>query len=289
MTEEHQIIVGDNLEVLRGMSADSVDLILCSPPYEDARTYNIGFSHKQDEWVQWCLPRVLECLRVCKGLTAWVVEGRTRAYSYSNAPARLSVACQAAGAILRKPPVYARVGIPGSGGPDWLRNDYEPVLCFTREAKRLPWSENTAMGHPPKFGPGGPPSHRLADGTRVTARRITRRNPDCSRSEFLYKPPAMSNPGNIIKCKAGGGQMGSKLAHENEAPFPESLAEFFIRSFCPPGGVVLDIFGGSGTTMAAAIKSGRRSISVDVRESQGELMKRRRDEAMKKLQPTEAA
>lgn len=288
MTEEHQIIVGDNLEVLRGMSADSVDLILCSPPYEDARTYNIGFSHKQDEWVQWCLPRVLECLRVCKGLTAWVVEGRTRAYSYSNAPARLSVACQAAGAILRKPPVYARVGIPGSGGPDWLRNDYEPVLCFTREAKRLPWSENTAMGHTPKYAPGGEPSHRLANGRRCNLVH-TKTMADGTKKQQGCVAPARANPGNVIRCHGGGGHMGSKLAHENEAPFPESLAEFFIRSFCPPGGVVLDIFGGSGTTMAAAIKSGRRSISVDVRESQGELMKRRRDEAMKKLQPTEAA
>jgi hypothetical protein len=288
MTEEHQIIVGDNLEVLRGMSADSVDLILCSPPYEDARTYNIGFSHKQDEWVQWCLPRVLECLRVCKGLTAWVVEGRTRSYSYSNAPARLSVACQAAGAIPRKPPIYHRVGIPGSGGPDWLRNDYEFVLCWTREAKRLAWSDNTAMGKPPKFAPGGAPSHRLANGRRCNLVH-TKTMPDGTKKQQGYVAPALANPGNVIHCHGGGGQMGSKIAHENEAPYPESLAEFFIRSFCPPGGVVLDIFGGSGTTMAAAIKSGRRSISVDVRESQGELMKRRRDEAMKKLQPTEAA
>ena len=30
-----------------------------------------------------------------------------------------------AGFNMRKPPVFHRVGIPGSGGPDWLRNDYE--------------------------------------------------------------------------------------------------------------------------------------------------------------------
>lgn len=50
--------------------------------------------------------------------------------------------------------------------------------------------------------------------------------------------------------------------------------------FCPPGGTVLDCFGGSGTTLAAAIKAGRRCISIDVRESQCELMRRRVKEAM---------
>lgn len=46
--------------------------------------------------------------------------------------------------------------------------------------------------------------------------------------------------------------MGSDLAHDNEAPFPETLTDFFVESFCPPGGTVLDIFCGSGTTLASA-------------------------------------
>lgn len=69
--------------------------------------------------------------------------------------------------------------------------------------------------------------------------------------------------------------MGSKLAHENEAPFPEKLAEFFIKSFCPPGGTVLDPFCGSGTVAAVAERLGRNSIGYDIRESQIELTKRR--------------
>lgn len=73
--------------------------------------------------------------------------------------------------------------------------------------------------------------------------------------------------------------MGSSLAHENEAPFPESLADFFIRSFCPPGGIVMDPFSGSGTTAAAAIKSGRNYIAMDIRESQVDLTNRRCEEA----------
>ncbi len=69
--------------------------------------------------------------------------------------------------------------------------------------------------------------------------------------------------------------MGSPLAASNEAPFPESLAEFFIRSFCPPGGIVLDPFSGSGTTVAVALKTGREGIGVDIRQSQIDLTTRR--------------
>ena len=71
--------------------------------------------------------------------------------------------------------------------------------------------------------------------------------------------------------------MGDPLAHENEAPFSEDLADAFIRSFCPPGGTVLDPFCGSGTTLAVAAKTGRKSIGFDIRESQIDLSRRRLD------------
>jgi site-specific DNA-methyltransferase (adenine-specific) len=69
--------------------------------------------------------------------------------------------------------------------------------------------------------------------------------------------------------------MGSDLAHENEAPFPLELAEFFVKSFCPPNGVVCDPFSGSGTTIHAAVANGRRGVGCDLRESQVELVRRR--------------
>ncbi len=90
-----------------------------------------------------------------------------------------------------------------------------------------------------------------------------------------YVPPERANPGNLISLKVGGGLMGSPLAHENEAPFPEALADFFVRSFCPPGGITCDPFSGSGTTGAVAVRHGRRFIGCDVRQSQVDLSRRR--------------
>ena len=54
-----------------------------------------------------------------------------------------------------------------------------------------------------------------------------------------------------------------------------AVAERFVCWFCPPSGVVLDCFSGSGTTCHAAVMHGRRFVGADVRESQVELCRRR--------------
>jgi hypothetical protein len=77
--------------------------------------------------------------------------------------------------------------------------------------------------------------------------------------------------------------MGSKLAHENEAPFPESLARSAVMSLCPPGGIVYDPFGGSGTTAAAAIMARRSFVVTDIREEQCDLTLKRIEEAHDRL------
>ncbi len=146
---------------------------------------------------------------------------------------------------------------------------------------------------------------RLTDGRlrgKAKGKTGSPRKPDGGRESQGYDPPAVANPGNFIEaeytadevyelllrcgvpetaasevvhCQVGGGRMGDDLAHENEAPFPESLAEFFVRSFCPEGGVCCDPFNGSGTTGAVCLKWGRRFVGVDLRESQVQLSRRR--------------
>lgn len=277
---ECKLIVGDCLNVLRDMPDDSVDLVFTSPPYESARSYGIGFNLHGQDWVDWTVERYLECVRVSRGLVAFVVEGQTRKFQWSATPALLMADLHRHRVKLRKPPIYYRVGIPGSGGPDWLRNDFEFIVCASKG--KLHWSDNTVMGHPPKFPPGGSPSHHSRDG-RVNKPRPQREG-DVRRVRE-YSPPARANPGNVVKCHGGGGHLGSRLAHENEAPFPESLAEFFVKSFCPPGGIVLDPFAGSGTTLAVAERYGRRWIGVDVRDSQIALCQRRLAEVTHWIEP----
>ena len=48
------------------------------------------------------------------------------------------------------------------------------------------------------------------------------------------------------------------------APFPEELVRRCLDIACPEKGVVLDPFGGSGTTLTTALKSGRSAMAIDL-------------------------
>lgn len=53
---------------------------------------------------------------------------------------------------------------------------------------------------------------------------------------------------------------------EHPAAMPLALAEKLVAAGCPPGGVVLDPFAGSGTTGLAALGAGRRFVGVEIHE-----------------------
>ena len=134
------VVQGDCLDALASLPADSADLVFCSPPYEQARLYledgaDLGIARDTEEWVAWIVQVCAAARRVCRGLCAFVVEGQTRDFRYTSWPDLLRADLHRAGFHLRKAPIYQRIGIPGSGGPDWLRNDYEPIVCFTRGGK----------------------------------------------------------------------------------------------------------------------------------------------------------
>ena len=69
------------------------------------------------------------------------------------------------------------------------------------------------------------------------------------------------------------GASTTKTAHP--APFPVDLAERLIRLFSFAGDTVLDPFLGTGSTAAAAIRSGRNSIGVEVESSYLETARKR--------------
>ena len=272
----------------------SVSLVIGSPPYLDARTYleggsDLGIARKCAAWVDWMLDVTTEALRVSQGLVLWVVAGKTKDWTYQPGPEGLLWEWWKRGGECSclRPCYWNRVGIAGSGGSQWYRADVEYVLAFKRPGK-LPYADPKANGHAPKWAPGGAMSHRLTDGARVNqwggrATSGSQRTADGDRQppgrpshhRPGYDAPAIANPGNLLRVKVGGGLMGSPLAHENEAPYPVGVPEFFIRSHSRPGDWVLDPFGGSGTTAQAALEQGRNIVSADLRQSQALLARRR--------------
>lgn len=56
---------------------------------------------------------------------------------------------------------------------------------------------------------------------------------------------------------------------------PVAILERIVRTSCPPGGLVLDPFAGSGTTGAACLRTGRRFLLIDDNPQALEVMARR--------------
>jgi hypothetical protein len=208
----------------------SIDLVFSSPPYVNAKTYGIDGRRDSREWAEWMLKATQVFLRVCRGPVLWGVGGvKHDRFYWPGCEGLVWESWKCGGEHhLYRPCFYHRVGICGSGGDDWFRSDVEFIHCFKRLGP-LPSSDNTVMGHPPKRKPGGGISHRLTNGRRRN--KIQRGS---------HRPPEIAGPGNLISVKVGGGHMAHALAHENRAPFPEALAEFFVRSLCPPKRKVLE-------------------------------------------------
>jgi site-specific DNA-methyltransferase (adenine-specific) len=61
---------------------------------------------------------------------------------------------------------------------------------------------------------------------------------------------------------------------------PVSLMSYLIRIYCPPGGVVLDPFCGSGSTGVAAIQEFREFVGIDLSEHYVEIATKRCEETV---------
>ncbi len=246
-----------------------VDAIICSPPYEAARSYRGSCEIRRgEEWATWAASTFKACLEICDGVVAWVVEGqRPQTVDWSGAPALMMANLLRDGVKLWHPAIYGRYGLPGRFS--CLRNNWEFIVVGSN-GEVPEYADPTAVGQPPVITvAGGKTRPRGADGSRNIATRE-------------FKIPTKCNHGNLLWCgSVGGGVMGSKLAHENEAPFPEYVPWVFIQSYVPDGGIVCDIFSGSGTTAAAAIKAKRNLtfIGCDSDSSQVQLTRRRIEES----------
>jgi hypothetical protein len=277
------------------------DLVIGSPPYLDARLYleeglDFGIARGCIAWVEWLLEVTDEALRVSKGLVVWVCAGKTDKWNYQPGPEMLLAEWFKRGGHAFRPVYWHRSGIPGSGGRQWYRADIEYCLAFKRPGE-LPYADPKANGHKPKWGLGGEMSNRGRNGSRVNqwgghvavtyankkGRRVTQNSPNHvyagsahgQKDDRIDALSAIANPGNMIHTSVGGGKLGHKMAHENEAPYPVAIPAFFIASHAPSGGLVLDPFAGSSSTGQAALESGRRYVGLDLRRSQCLLSRKR--------------
>ncbi len=143
-------------------------------------------------------------------------------------------------------------GLPG----DWngrLAPAFEFVFHFNRQTRQ-----------PNKIVPciyAGRDTHLRGDGTSAGGMR----NKDGSKTAWNHVGTVTQDtkiPDGVIRIMRHKGKIGQDIDHP--AVFPVALPEFVIESYTDRGDIVFEPFGGSGTTLLAAQRTGRSCRAVEI-------------------------
>jgi DNA modification methylase len=250
---------GDSSEWLPKLPPASVDLFFTSPPYADARSYS---RIHPDRYVEWFLPFSMSMLAATKESGSLVLniknrvansgplKGQRHPYVYE-----LVIALQHQGWRWIETYIWAKPNaVPGKFGTR-TKDAFEYVYHF---AKGVPYFDLDSVRIPYKTSQSEI-DRRMLD---VRGRRNTASGFGRDRTKTYSRGGA--DPGNVIHVPQTYNQHKG-VAHT--APMPEGLAEFFVRTMSPPGGVVLDPFAGGGTTSVVARRLGRMSGGIELHQA----------------------
>lgn len=305
-----QVLVGDALKTLRKMPSESVHCVVTSPPYWNLRDYGVagqlGLEATPQKYVRALVKIMREVRRVLRSDgTCWVNLGD----SYMGGVGKSTITSKRNHDAVKA----ARIAIAGMGGPRhrkapglkekdlcgipwrvalamqadgwWLRSDviwhkpsplpesvrdrpsraHEYVFLFTKSAQYSYDAKaiSEPLLHPEKSLP--------RDMSRAfSRRRLTAVDHDQAEySSRETEAPTTKNARTVWTIAQ------TPFPDAHFATFPSKLVEPCVLAGCPRGGIVLDPFAGSGTTLAVALEHGRQAIGIELNPDYAVMIERR--------------
>lgn len=308
----NRLFIGDAVEVMSRLPADSVDSVVTSPPFLGLRDYQsgdpreLGHETSPGAFVGALLDVVAACRRVLKPSGSVCVElGDTYADSGGAGGDYLPGGLRAGQPTFKQRHDQGdrrtvggdeRPGGHHAGGLGWPPGKSMTLIPHLFAAS-LAYGRNLLSGHDSPAGEWrirnvvcwarrNPTPGAVGDKLRVGTSYITIACPERQRywdrtaieTEGEDGPVPgldwMIEPGEDTWVLANARGVRSPVAaseHEHYAVWPEELARRLILAMVPPGGMVLDPFAGSATTLAAAQGVGRSAIGIDLDARNAEL------------------
>lgn len=279
------------------LPAASVDLIATSPPYFGLRSYQDSGEHYDGQIGSEATPEAFlaalwdctrEWVRVLKPSgSLWVNLGdkyggpgsgpqgasggradRAQAATYGRGapigraksllglPWRYALGCtDKLDLILRAEVVWSKPnGLPESI-TDRVRRSHETWFHFTLEPRYFCAIDEVRESYNAEPKVRGGYSGPVIASASAVARDGAR---------FNDHNPLGKLPGSVWTIATQPLTAPAALGVDHFAAFPMELPRRIIRGWCPPSGVVLDPFGGTGTTALVASAEGRTGVSVDL-------------------------
>ena len=245
------LYVGDCLDVMASWATSSVDAIVTSPEYGDQRKYAHGSKGTPGAYAQTFEPFLAEMLRVTSGslmLNLGVIMRNGEEHPYAD---EVLLTARRVGWKLLHRMVWQKSNPLPLSYPPYLTVAHEWVFWLAKSTDAYRgYDKDTRRPHAEaSIRRIGQPYLRSKD------ERYARRG----KSNELH--PDGAKPTTVFTCA-----VGSRRGIRHPAPMAYDLAKHLVSLSCPPGGVVLDPFCGSGTTLEAARERARRSIGIDLNE-----------------------
>ena len=271
------VFIGDNLDVMRGMNSESVDLICADPPFNSNRKYNHLFGGKRkpgfdDTWtmdeeraeehelLSSCHP---DLYHVCSlagkmhspGMRAYLIMMSTRLLECRR------LLAETGSIYLHCDPnanAYLRMLMDGVFGKDNFRNEivwwyknasrgkinwakaHDTILYYAKNAEQVKFNRDAVL---------------VPFESEMTAWRYSKGG------QADKEMPKGKTPDNVICVPALNTMAKERSGWATQKPL--KLYSRMILASSNPGDVVLDPFCGCATTLVAAENAGRKWIGID--------------------------
>jgi site-specific DNA-methyltransferase (adenine-specific) len=233
----HITAVSDCLEILRTIPDDSVQLVICDPPYN----INITQWDAWHEYVEWAAAWLTEVRRVLSPTGNFALFGGLQYQGEAGSGDLLSLIAwlrQNSDMLLANLIIWNYPN--GMSAQRFFANRHEEIVWFAKTSKY--YFDLDAV------------RTKLDPATLRLYKKDKRLNP-----ENLEKG---INPTNVWQIPRLNGNAKERVGHPTQKP--KLLIDRLVRSLSYPGSTVMDFFAGSGTTARVAIETGRNSITSDM-------------------------
>ena len=306
LLKTNTIHVGDNVETLRCLPDECVDMVVTSPPYYNLRDYKnqkqIGTENTVDLFVKNLCQVFAECHRVLKDTgSLWVnIADTYDKKRLLQVPSRFEIAMTDAGWHLRNEVIWNKPNPQPNSSKDRYWSNHEKVFWFVKNTKGyffdrtpilLPQAEISVRR---MFSKNHMDKRKDKHASEKEAYSLNSQNQDkhyAKRREELGIEKDFDYDQLVKESRCPMRPMmsvwdissSSSVKGAHFATYPKKLIEKPIRSTCPENGIVLDPFMGSGTTLRAAKDLNRKAIGIEIEERYCEIAAKRMSQMVMEL------
>jgi len=251
----NRIVEGDCRTILPHLPAESIDLIITSPPYADSRSRSYG-GIKPDDYVEWFLPISAALLRVLKPTGTFVLNIKEKVVSGERHTyvLELIIEMRRQGWLWTEEYIWHKKNSYPGKWPNRFRDAWERCLQFNKQKRFNMYQERVMVPM------GDWAKSRLSNLSDTDRRRDESRvNSGFGKNVSNWVGREMAYPTNVLHFATETGN------RSHSAAFPLNLPSWFIQLFTQPGDLVLDPFLGSGTSALAAKSLSRDYLGIEIK------------------------